>query len=215
MEIVMNNLPPYLRNQKSIRSVCLILEGFEEHYYFKRLIELPIFSSNYKIKIINAKSAGNIPAKYQEALASDSYSVVLVVCDFDRRPDAYIGVVRGIENIIGDGCADKIITFTRPCTLQVILYHFGDAELTTQAKPAAREDVFRLAGIEHYDAHQNQLEEICRKIFLKSWNGMIKRLEQLSTDSDDIPSSNMIILFERLTSDDISWINEVNNSVFG
>jgi hypothetical protein len=214
MEIAMSSLPPFLKNQKSKRSVCLILEGFEEYYYFKRLIELPVFSSNYKIKIINAKSAGNIPAKYQEALASDSYYIVLVVCDLDRRPDSYDGVVRGIEDIIGDGYAYKIITFTRPCTLQVILYHFGDAELTTQAKTAARDDVFRLTGIEYYDAHQDQLEEICRKIFLRSWDDMIERLRQLSTEPDDMPSSNMIILFEHLCSDDISWIDEVNSSVF-
>lgn len=154
MVIAMSNLPPFLNNQKSSRSVCLILEGFEEYYYFRRLIELPIFSSNYKIRPINAKSAGNIPAKYQEALASDSHSIVLVVCDQDRRPDAYNSVVQGIDDILGYGNAHKIITFTRPCTLQVMLFHFGDVELTTQAKTAARDDVCRLTGIENYDAHQ-------------------------------------------------------------
>lgn len=214
MVIAMSNLPPFLKNQKSSRSVCLILEGFEEYYYFKRLIGLPVFSSNYKIRPINAKSAGNIPAKYQEALASDSHSIVLVVCDRDRRPDTYNGVVRGIEEILGDGNAHKIITFTRPCTLQVILFHFGDVKLTTQAKVAAREDVCLLTGIENYDAHQDQLEEICQKIFLKSWDCMIERLKQLSTDPDDMPSSNMNMLFERLCSDDVSWIDELNESIF-
>jgi len=122
--------------------------------------------------------------------------------------------VRGIEEILGDGNAHKIITFTRPCTLQVILLHFGDVELTTQAKAAARDDVCRLTGIENYDAHQDQLEEICQKIFLRSWDCMIERLRQLSTNPDDMPSSNMNMLFERLCSDDVSWIDEVNESIF-
>ncbi len=210
----MTNLPPFLNNPKSLRSICLILEGFEEYYYFKRLIELPIFSSNYKIKPVNAKSSSNIPAKYQEALASDSHSIVLVVCDLDRKPDAYNVVVQGIEEIIGESNAQKIITFTRPCTLQVILLHFGEVELKTQAKVAARDDVYRLTGIENYDAHQDQLEEICQKIFFRNWDCMIERLGQMSTNPDDMPSSNMHILFERLRSNDISWIDEVNESIF-
>lgn len=43
---------------------------------------------------------------------------------------------------------------------------------------------------------------------------MIERLKQLSTNPDDMPSSNMNILFERLCSDDVSWIDEVNESIF-
>lgn len=210
----MSKLPPFLSNQKSQRSVCLILEGFEEYFYFERLISLQIFSSNYRIKPINAKTAGNIPAKYQEALASDSHSMVLVVCDRDRKPEAYNGVVRGIEKILGDGNAEKIITFTRPCTLQVILYHFGDVELITQAKAAARDDVQRLTGVKNYDAHQDQIKDICQKIFLRSCNCMLERLRLLSTNPDDMPSSNMNLLFERLCSDDFSWIDEVNESIF-
>jgi len=214
MVIVMSSRPPFLCNQMPSRSVCLILEGYEEDYYFKRLLELPVFSSKYSIKPINAKSASNIPAKYQEALASDSHSIVLVICDRDRKPDAYNAVVQGIEEILGNHNAHKIITFTRPCTLQVVLSHFGDVELTTQAKTAAQEDVYRLTGIKNYQAHQDQLKEICKKIFLRNWECMIKRLRLLSTNPDDIPSSNMSMLFERLCSDDVSWIDEVNKSIF-
>lgn len=211
----MNRLPPIIYTQKSERSVCLILEGFEELFYFNRLISLPVFSSMYNIKPINAKSASNIPAKYQEALASDSYSVVLIVCDMDRKPEAYNAVVLGIEKILGEGNAEKIITFTRPCTLQIILSHFGEINLTTQAKSAAREDVELLTGVQNYDAHQDQLETICQKIFFKSWDPMRKRLSLLSTDPNDIPSSNILLLFERLSSDDYTWIDQVNKSVLG
>jgi len=214
MVIAMNRLPPFLRNQNPSRTVGLILEGFEEYFYFERLLSLPIFSTSYRIKPINAKGASNIPAKYQEVLASDSYSIVLIICDRDRIPEAYNGIIKGIDKVIGDGNAQKIITFTRPCTLQIILSHFGEVSLTTQAKTVARDDVYRLTGIENYDAHQDQLRNICQKISLKSWDYMLNRLKLLSSDPNDIPSSNMNILFERLCSDDISWIDEVNKSIF-
>lgn len=210
----MSKLPPFLSNQGPSISVCLILEGFEEYFYFERLKSLPVFSTKYRINLINAKSASNIPAKYQEALASDSYTIILIVCDRDRKLEAYNGAVRGIEKILGDGNAHKVITFTRPCTLQVILFHFGDVLLTTQAKAAARDDVQRLTGIEDYDAHQDQLKDICQQIYFKSWDCMLERLRSLSTNPDDMPSSNMNILFERLCSDNVSWIDEVNKSIF-
>ncbi len=43
---------------------------------------------------------------------------------------------------------------------------------------------------------------------------MLGRLEQLSTDPIDIPSSNMGELFERLSSDSLEWINELNEAIF-
>lgn len=128
--------------------------------------------------------------------------------------NAYNAVLRGIEEILGNDNAKKIITFTRPCTLQVILYHFDNVELTTQAKTAARDDVCRLTGIKNYDAHQDQLEDICKKIHFRSWECMLKRLKLLSTNPDVLPSSNMNILFERLCSDNIYWIEEVNDAIF-
>ena len=123
-------------------------------------------------------------------------------------------IVQGIEKILGNGNAEKIITFTRPCTLQVILSHFGDVELKTQSKSAAQKDVYRLADINNYDAHQEQLEAICQKIYRRSWEDMMERLKLLSTAPNDIPSSNIKMLFDRLCSDDISWIDELNEYVF-
>ena len=211
--MIMNNLPPRLSTQRAEKSVCLILEGYEEEFYFKRLQSLPIFSRVYNIKLINAKSASNIPARYQAALASDSYAIVLIVCDMDRTPDQYNYIVREIKNILGTENAEKIITFTRPCTLQIILLHFGEVKLNTQAKAVAREDVERLTGVQHYDAHQDQLETICGKIFFRSWGEFIQRLKLLSKNSDDIPSSNIGALFEKLCSDDFKWIDDINASI--
>lgn len=213
MVMYMSKLPPSIGTRQSKRSICLILEGYEEEYYFKKLWSFPLFSPIYRIKMINAKSASNIPAKYHEAFASDSYSIVLVVCDMDRKPEAYNNVVVGIENILGNGNAEKIITFTRPCTLQIILSHFGEVNLITQAKSAAQEDVERLIGVKNYDAHQKQLDIICKNILFRTWTEFYERLKLLSTDPKDIPSSNMKLLFDRLCSDDPVWIDQLNESI--
>lgn len=42
----MGTLPPTLQ-EKKLRNICLILEGFEEYYYFKRILEFPCFNGTY------------------------------------------------------------------------------------------------------------------------------------------------------------------------
>ncbi len=212
----MNRLPPFLQFSNTTvpeKSIALILEGFEEYEYFDRLNNLDVFSRKYSIKPINAKSALSVPAKYQEVLASNSYSCVLIVCDMDKKPEAYIQLLSGIKSILGPEHAEKVITFTRPCTLQIILFHFGDVTLITQSKRAAVVPVQRLTGVEKYNAHQPQIKAICQKIFKRSWADMLSRVGQLSTNPSDMPSTNMMLLFDRLCSDDVSWIEELNKSI--
>lgn len=208
----MSMLPPSVRNATQRHNICLILEGFEEKAYFDKLLEFPIFPKDvYNINLINAKSASRIPTFYQAEYSRNSYEVVLAVCDKDRTPEQYNGVVAGIDEILGPGKAAEVITFSCPCTLQIILLHFGDVRLTTQAKKAARTDVERLTGVSSYDAHAQQLEEICKKIHCRSYAIMKERVSKLSTNPEEIPSTNILTLLNRLESRDPSWINQQNS----
>ena len=209
----MSNVPGYLVESRKVTTVCLILEGYEEWYYFRRLNEIAVFSRVYAITLINAKSATSIPAKFQEAYSSNSYDLVLVVCDYDRVPNAFNQVVAGLNTFLGPNKASVILTFTRPCTLQVILLHFGSANLTTQSKLAAQGIVEELTGVANYDAHKDQLESIAGKIYHRSWQPMSARLELLSTDCNVIPSTNILILFRNLCSDGSKWILNINKSL--
>ena len=210
----MNSLPQHLQKREPVRNICLILEGLEEQCYFERLLELNVFSRKYNIKLINAKGATNIAPRFQAAFASDSYAITLVGCDLDRSPDMYNKVKDGLDEVLGEGNGEKVITFTRPCTLQLILLHFGEVELKSQSKIKARPYVEKLTGVSGYNAHSFQLQKICGAIYQRSWQEMLGRLEQLSTDPIDIPSSNMGELFERLSSDSLEWINELNEAIF-
>ena len=83
---------------------------------------------------------------------------------------------------------------TSPCTLQVILSHFADVELTTQAKKEARPIVKELTGIDHYDAHAEQLDAIYKQIFNISYPEMKARISKLSSNPDDLPSTDFVKL---------------------
>lgn len=205
----MGALPPTLQ-EKKLRNICLILEGFEEYYYFKRILEFPCFKGTYNVDIRNAKAASNIPSFFQAAYAKNFYEIVFVVCDKDRNPEQYVNIISKLDDILGPGKAKEIVIFTCPCTLQVILSHFGDVQLTTQAKKAARDDVQRLTDVENYDTHQDQLKTICSKIYYRSYEKMKQRIAQLSTCPDDIPSTNILSLFGYLESQNPQWIDGIN-----
>ncbi len=207
-----NRLPPHLKTgpQEGKRSVCLILEGDEEEYYFKQLIKIGVFSHNYKIISINAKSASNIPARYQDKLASDSYHIVLIVCDADRKPAGFKTLLTKVEEIVGKQRTERIIFFSRPCIMQIILLHFEEIWLKSPGTATYMSDVERLTGVKGYDKHASQCEAICSQIHRRDWESFIERLKKLSTDKDIMPSSNIALLFEYLSSDATAWIDELN-----
>ena len=208
----MNMLPPSLQKER-LHKVCLVLEGYEEYYYFDRILNFPCLKDKYDVQLINAKSASSIPGIFQAAYAKNIYEIILVVCDKDRKPEQYQEIVSKIDGVLGPGKAKEVITFTRPCTLQVILSHFGDVCLATQAKKAAQPDVERLTGVSNYGAHQDQLKEICNKISYRSYNEMKQRISKLSMNPDDIPSTSMLSLLEHLENQNPQWITEINNAL--
>ena len=208
----MSNLPPFLQNNQ-LHKVCLIVEGYEEYFYFDKLLQFPCFQGTYSIKPINAKTASNIPGIYQAEFSKNIHEVVLVVCDKDRIPTEYNNILAQLDLILGPGKSKEVVTFTSPCTLQVILSHFGDVSLTTQAKKAARPIVKELTGVDNYDAHQDQLHTICSKIHYRTYDEMKNRVRNLSTCPDDIPSTNILLLLERLESTDTGWISEINDNL--
>ena len=76
----MAKLPALNKNHK----ICVICEGYEEVGYFKRLMELNVWSNAYEFFPINAMTASNIPARFQDAFQNDKYEIILVFCDTDK-----------------------------------------------------------------------------------------------------------------------------------
>ena len=93
-----------------------------------------------------------------------------------------------INNIFGNSvAADKVIIFVNPCTMQVILSHFGDVSLRTQNKRKNNPEIKRLTGLsdeKKYDGCKEHRDFIFSQITKENYEEMKKNLIQLSSTVD-------------------------------
>ncbi|WP_191017802.1 hypothetical protein [Treponema zioleckii] len=210
------NRPSFLKNTK--KKICLICEGFEEYDYILRLVNLGVWADVYDFTLVNAESCGNISARYQDRYQSDNYDIVFAFCDTDRRPEEGFELIRTkINRIFGnDIAADKVIIFVNPCTMQVILSHFGDVNLRTQNKKKNNSEIVRLTGLKSdkcYDGCKEHRDFICSKITVENYNEMKKRIAKLSSTYSDNPSTNFDYYLNLFENSNTDWIDEVNRKI--
>ena len=194
--------------------VCVICEGLEDIEYFNRLLQLNVWCMNiYEFILINAKSASNIFARYQDAYNNDAYEVILVFCDTDKAPyREYSQIKNKINGFHAKSEAtDKVVIFANPCTMQIVLSHFGDVDLKNQGKKTNGKIIEKLTGIEGYDAHAEQVRELCSKIFKRSYPKMRERVKMMDNGDEVSGSTNFIRFLDNFESDDISWIRDIND----
>lgn len=206
----MSKLPPLKINQ---HKVCIICEGNEDYAYIQRLLALNVWDPVYDFYPINAKSESNIFARYQDAYSNGRYEVILVFCDTDKAPHReYMQVKRKINDFHGNKrtAADKVVIFANPCTMQIVLLHFGDVRLKNQGKKTNAAIIEQFTGIRNYDAHAEQIKALCDMIFRRSYPEMRRRIAELN-QSDTVPgSTNFILYLDRFEQGDIKWIREIN-----
>lgn len=110
-----------------------------------------MFNQIYEIFLVNAKSNGNIPARYQDKYMSNSFDIVLIFCDTDRNPyHDYSLIKEKINDFHGNNISDEVILFANPCTMQIILSHFKYVSLTTQNKRKNSPLIKELTNIDNY-----------------------------------------------------------------
>lgn len=210
------NRPSFLKNTK--KKICIICEGFEEYDYISRLVNLGVWSDVYDFTLVNAESCGNISARYQDRYQSDDYDIVFAFCDTDRRPEEGFELIRTkINRIFGNEiAADKVIIFVNPCTMQVILSHFGDVNLRTQNKKKNNSEIVRLTGLKSdkcYDGCKEHRNFICSKITVENYNEMKKRIAKLSSTYSDNPSTNFDYYLNLFENSNTDWIDELNKKI--
>lgn len=207
----MSNLPQISKKQK----ICIICEGLEDHSYINKLKELRVWNSIYEFVPINAKSASSIFPRYQNEYNNNSYSAILVFCDTDKAPyREYIQIKKKINEFHNKTSASgKVVIFANPCTMQIILSHFGDVSLTTQSKRTNANLIFDLTGVENYDAHEDQVKAICRKITQTNYNTMKTRISNINYSEETVSSTNFIDFIEKFESDDSRWIKNINKAL--
>lgn len=191
--------------------VCVICEGYEDHAYFKRLLELNIWNKTYDFIPVNAKSASNIFARFQDAFQNDRYEIILIFCDTDKAPyKEYVLTKKKINDFLNkQKAAEKLVIFANPCTMQIILSHFGDVSLKNQGKKTNAAVVEELTGIKGYDAHEDQIQALCSQIFRRSYLEMKSRINKINFSDDISCSTNFGIFLDRFETDDTKWISDI------
>lgn len=203
----MSRLPAISRKHK----VCVICEGLEEHIYFQRLISLNVWSREYEFIPVNAKGESNLFARFQDAYNNDSYEVILIFCDTDKYPYREYSQVKKKINDFFDKrlAAQKLILWANPCSMQIILSHFGDVSLANQGKKTNADIIEKLTGVAGYDGHEKQITEICNHIFQRTYPEMKSRLVQEEYMDSYAGTSNIVRFLDLFENDDAKWIADI------
>lgn len=207
----MNRLPKISGNHK----ICIICEGNEEYKYLERLNELQVWNSIYDVSLINAEGNGNIPARYQDKYQSDSYEVVFVFCDTEKKPhEQYEEIKRKIDEFHGvDGVSDEVVIFGNPCTMQIITKHWTDEIIRSPAKLVNAPLIEKYTGVTNYKGKTNQIELIMQSINKDNYIAMKKRIADIPNNDKIDGSSNFYKLIEYFESPDYQWINLLNDKL--
>ena len=206
----MNNIPSTPKGHK----ICIVCEGFEEHKYLTKLQSLNVWNEQYEFKFINAKSASNVFPTYDHEYRKDSYELVLAFCDTDKVPYREYKLIKQkfIEQYASEA-AKSVIIYANPCTMQIILSHFGDVSLKNQGKKTNANVIEEYTGVKNYDAHEDQIDEICRQIFKRTYEPMKARISKINFGDETSASTNFIDFLLRFESDSSSWIIELSQSI--
>jgi len=203
-------LPPIKGNIR----ILIICEGYEEYDYLTRLKSCKVWSNEFEVDIKNAKSINNVVATYEYHYFSGNYKLVVIFCDTEKYPYEQFSLLKQQINDFHDNkSADSIIFFANPCTMQIILSHFGKVSLKSNAKSDNAEFIKELTGISDYRATEKQRCAIMKKINAENYQTMKSNIAGLDKTCANVPSTNVIRLFNALDNGDVNWVNTINKKV--
>lgn len=105
----------------------------------------------------------------------------------------------------------RLVIFANPCTMLIILSHFGDVSLKNQGKKTNAAEIEKWTGVRDYDAHGSQIKEICSKIFRRSYEEMKQRVVAINLPDTTSCSTNFGTFLERFENEDVKWITTIRN----
>ena len=203
---------------KSIR-ILILCEGLEEELYIRKLLSFHgIFSNAYEFcEPINCKSITKIFPRYQNLFTRNLYDLIIIFCDADKNSDQFQKLCSDINQQMFGGVdvSSKIVFFGNPVTLQIVLSHIADVNLVSSSKSTNQPIVEELTGISCYQGHEDQINEMLKRVKYSSYATMKERISKLPSDLKTTPSTNFYELLSNLESDDTSWIEEINTLING
>lgn len=197
--------------------ICIICEGNEEYEYLERLKTLGVWDKKYDISLENADGNGNVPARYQDKYQNGSYDLVLMFCDTDRKPyEQYVDIKRKIDGFHGvEGAADAVLMYGNPCTMQIVVQHWKEICLKSPAKKVNAPIIEECTGVANYKAKKDQRDTLYEKVTENNYADMLERVKRLPEDDSVVGSSNFARFMECFGSENVSWIDEINEMLEG
>ncbi|WP_297713172.1 hypothetical protein [Clostridium sp.] len=200
------------------KKVCVICEGYEEYEYLEKIKELNVWDSKYDIYLENATGNGNVFARYQDKYQNGSFDIILIFCDTEKKPyEQYIDIKRkvcefhGLE--LGNKVINEIIYFANPCTMQIIIMHWKEVMLTSNSKKVNAPIIEESIGVSCYKGKAEHRKALFEGITVENYYSMKTRIENLGQDDTQKGSSNFIKFIKYLSSDDVSWITDINKII--
>ena len=194
--------------------ICIVCEGYEEYEYLDKLIKLNIFDKAYDINLVNAKGNGNIFARYQDIYQRNKYHIIFVFCDTEQKPyEQFMDIKDKIDELYDQkGISDKLVIFANPCTMQIILLHFGNIALKSSQKSKNAEDIERLTGINGYNASEEKRKELFDKITKENYVEMKERIKTMSLNCNNRNSTNISPFLKYLEKYNDEWVEKAYNN---
>jgi len=198
----------------SVKRICIVCEGFEECDYFRKLINIGVFHNEYKFELINAKSISNIFPRYQYRFNTNRDHAILIFCDTDKSPYSQYQLLLGkLEGLHGADVSEKVIIYANPCTMQIVLSHFGNIKLVSQSKNTNAPIIESLTGITGYDASEEQRQQLFSLVKRDNYSVMKETDCMYKVDYKILSSSNIGYFLKKFEAPDISWIQEINDLI--
>ncbi|MCX4362479.1 MAG: hypothetical protein OSJ74_03700 [Clostridia bacterium] len=205
-------------SKKSIpKKICIICEGEEEYDYIKHLCECRVWNPAYTIKPKNAKGHNRIMPIYQNTFQNDSYDLILIFCDTEEQPyTQYKSLINNLNRLHDKkNIANSLIIFANPCTLQIILSHFGKVRLTSSSKTKNAPIVKQLTGVDEYRAIETQRRTIMKQIDANNYQTMKDNIGTSSIDYQIISSTNFKTLLDNLENPNTTWVSALAKKTIG
>lgn len=197
--------------------IQIICEGQEEWWYMNRLLSFKLYNSDLYLflPVINVKTNTQLVPRYQNEYANGKSDIILIFCDVDKDIEHFNEMVNTLATNISVTfeTAKKLFIYANPVTLQIVLSHFSKVSLTHVAKARNSEIVEQLTGIKNYSAKEEQIKEMMNKITYSTYEIMKQNLQELSSNVDDVPSTNFIEFLNNIEGNDASWVTNIINEI--
>ena len=140
---------------------------------------------------------------------------MLVFCDTEKKPyEQYEDIKQKISDFHGvDNAADEVVIFGNPCTMQIISKHWTDEVIKKPAKAVNAPLIERYTGVKGYKGRSDQIEQIMESITADNYQYMRGRVVNMEQNDHVDGSSNFAKLLEILETDDIQWIDAINEKI--